>query len=395
MTDSKNKTSKKNIIKYVIIIIILCILAGLLAWWTISDNRDMEHVKYSAFCEMAEEGLVDSVSVSDDILTFHVSGKDGEYYTENPDYDGFKEYLLKNDIEVSYETDADSVLTLIIDIIFDVVLVAIIVGVVIFIRKMSGTFHVTKKPECGFDDIVGLDNVKEDMKQLVKLLENPESYEKKGIRQPNGILLSGPPGNGKTLFARALAGEAGINFIATKATDFQSMYMSVGPAKVKNLFKKARRKAPCIIFIDEFDGLGEKRNYAGQAIDKENNRIVTALLNELDGFQKHKKGVIVVAATNNVEELDPALIRPGRFDRKYNIGNPDFDCIKQLINMYRGSRELSEDVDINLVAQSFKGMSCAAIEAVINEAAMACDREGADKISRTHIMSGIKLVKDY
>ena len=139
-----------------------------------------------------------------------------------------------------------------------------------------------------FNDVVGMDNLKRDMEQIIQIMQHPAEYAKKGIRMPKGILLEGAPGNGKTLFAKALAGEAKVNFIPAKATDFESMLMAIGPMKVKLLFKKARRRAPCIVFIDEFDGIGTRRNYSGSGIETENTRIVTALLNDLDESMHHQ-----------------------------------------------------------------------------------------------------------
>ena len=194
-------------------------------------------------------------------------------------------------------------------------------------------------------------------------MKNPEESKKR----VKGIILEGPPGNGKTLFARALAEESGVNFIATKGADFQGAVMGLGAMKVKMLFKKARNKKPCIVFIDEFDSIGEKRNYAGSGIDKENNRILTTLLNEMDGFSSGK-GVLVVAATNSFQSLDPALIRPGRFDLKYTISNPDQKTRMELLEIYGKGKTFSSDLTPQILATVFDGLSSAAIESVINEA---------------------------
>ncbi|MGN1189414.1 MAG: ATP-binding protein, partial [Candidatus Ornithospirochaeta sp.] len=190
---------------------------------------------------------------------------------------------------------------------------------------------------------------------------------KEGKKKIKGIILEGPPGNGKTLFARALAEESGVNFIATKGADFQGAVMGLGAMKVKMLFKKARNKKPCIIFIDEFDSIGEKRNYAGSGIDKENNRILTTLLNEMDGFSGGN-GVLVVAATNSFQSLDPALIRPGRFDLKYTISNPDHKTRMELLKIYGKDKTFSSELTPEILSTVFDGLSSSAIESVLREA---------------------------
>ena len=238
-------------------------------------------------------------------------------------------------------------------------------GIYRLLKFKITTFKVIRHNDTRFTDIAGLDELKEDIIKTVDILKNPNEYQKIGIKAPTGIMLEGPPGNGKTLFARALAGEGNINFIAAKATDFQSAMMSVGPAKVKMLFKKARRNAPCIIFIDEFDGIGEKRNYAGSGIDKENNRMITALLNEMDGFDQ-SKGVLVIAATNSYKSLDPALIRAGRFDKKYVVPNPDSRTRELLIDLYTKNKSLDESINKEKIISQFGGRCSSEIEAILN-----------------------------
>ena len=186
------------------------------------------------------------------------------------------------------------------------------------------------------------------------------------------------------MFARALAEECGVNFIATKGADFQSALMSMGAMKIKLLFSKARRNRPCIIFIDEFDSIGERRNYAGSGIDKENNRIITTMLNEMDGFSP-SSGILVIGATNSYQSLDPALIRAGRFDLKYHIGNPDTETRKELIRLYTTGRTLSDELNENRLAELFKDLSAAEIETVLNESASIAYAAGGREITLNDI----------
>jgi len=247
-------------------------------------------------------------------------------------------------------------------------------GIIIFtivkvVKSTGENFKVIKHTNIKFDDIAGMDELKNEMSKTVEILKNPKKYKEKGIRPTKGIILEGPPGNGKTLFAKALAGETDVKFIATRGADFQSAMMSIGSRKIKALFKKARKNTPCIIFIDEFDGIGERRNYAGSGVDKENNRIITAMLNEMDGFESGE-GVLVIAATNSYSSLDSALIRPGRFDLKFNISNPDINTRIKLIELYTKNKVLDKSIDKSRLAESFENLSCSAIETILNEASM-------------------------
>ena len=326
-------------------------------------------VSYADFYQYFQEQKLESVTFSGDSLLFtlKIDGKQ-KFKTQNPDSPSLKEELLRGGVEVKIEKDGGQILSLI----FDLIFYAFFIGVILFVfRKFIGpnSFKVMHKTGVHFDDIVGMEKLKKDMEQIVRIMKNPSEYAKKGIRMPKGILLEGAPGNGKTLFAKALAGEAKINFIPAKATDFESMFMAIGPMKVKLLFKKARRKAPCIVFIDEFDGIGTTRNYTGSALETENTRIVTALLNELDGFEA-SKGVLVIAATNSIKALDPALIRPGRFDAKLTVPYPDEAARRALVEMYTKGKNPAAECTPSLLVKMFDGFSCAKIESVLNRAAL-------------------------
>lgn len=377
-----------------IFILAIIVFAGIAALWILmSGDAKSTKMEYTKFAECLENGQVETAVIRGDEVLFTLTEDDDRYVTDNPDYDRFKEQLLLHGVDVTVENAGADIFYIVMDIVFDIIFVAILGGAVIFfVTKLGRQFKVIRNVDASFDDIAGMDKLKSDMKQLVALLRSPEEYKNQGIRQPKGVLLVGPPGNGKTLFARALAGEAGMNFIAAKATDFQSMYMSIGPSKIKALFKKARKSRPCIIFIDEFDGIGEARNYAGQAIDKENNRMITALLNELDGFEQNESGILVIGATNNITNLDPALIRAGRFDRKYKLNNPDMVTIKQLISMYLGNRKLADTISKEKLAEFMKGRSCAQIETIINEALMSADRRNSGTVNEDDINEALKVI---
>ncbi|MBR2835991.1 MAG: AAA family ATPase, partial [Coriobacteriales bacterium] len=314
------------------------------------------------------------------------------YWTDNPRTDTFKEELLLRGIKVTEAASGDEIFGIILDIFFFVIIVGSIVALagrlVSFDRT---TFKLVHKTGVTFDDIAGMDALKRELGHVVDVLKNPQKYSSRGMRPIKGIVLEGPPGNGKTLFAKALASEAGVNFIATKGADFQSALMSLGARKIRMLFRKAARHTPCIIFIDEFDAIGERRSYAGTGIDKENNRIITAMLNEMDGFTSHD-GILVIAATNSYASLDAALVRPGRFDLHYTVGNPDLATRKQLVQIYTAQKTLSPDLTTDALAEKFSGLSCAAIESVLNEAATLAALEDSAQINPTHIEHAAKRV---
>lgn len=345
---------------------------------------------YKDFYELAGDGKITSATIKADKIVFKVVGGDSEFIVENPESPTLKEYLLLNGVAVKEEKPADEILSLVFDVFFYLFFFGI---VFIAFRKFisPNTFKVVHKTGVKFDDVVGMDNLKRDMTQVMEIMKNPVAYAKKGIRMPKGILLEGEPGNGKTLFAKALAGEAKVNFIPAKATDFESMFMAIGPMKVKLLFKKARRKAPCIVFIDEFDGIGTVRNYSGSAIETENTRIVTALLNELDGFEP-TQGVLVLAATNSIHALDPALIRPGRFDAKFSVPYPDTKAREQLAAMYLQGKSYAQDVTPSVLGKMFEGFSCAKIEASLNRAALLAGQSGRESFTLEDVRAAVKEV---
>ena len=373
----------KKILQILIIVLALIALAFLFIpedFYQKILNPESAAYTYKEFYEMAGENKISYVVIKEKKIKFSLTENPGNFYfVENPSSPTLKEYLLLNNVSVKEEASAESIISLIFDIFFYLFFFGIII---IAFRKFisPNTFKVVHKTGVKFDDIVGMDNLKRDMKQVMQIMKAPEEYAKRGVRMPKGILLEGEPGNGKTLFAKALAGEAKVNFIPAKATDFESMFMAIGPLKVKLLFKKARAKAPCIVFIDEFDGIGTVRNYSGTAIETENTRIVTALLNELDGFEP-SNGVLVLVATNSIHALDPALIRPGRFDAKFSVPYPGSEERKALVRMYCRGKAYDDEVSESLLAKMFEGYSCAKIEACLNRAALLCSQEGREKFN--------------
>lgn len=376
-----------------------------------SSSKNQNLYDYKTFYSLVQEGKVLDATIKPNKIIFHLksdlpnlsnsetsleksenqnkkSAKNITYIVENPNSPTLKEFLLLNNVKVKEEKSGEEIFSKIMDLIFYLIFFAII-GFV-FVKFVSpNTFKVVHKTGKSFKDVVGMDSLKKDMLQIMDIMKNPSAYEKKGIRMPKGILLEGKPGNGKTLFAKALAGEAKVNFIPAKATDFESMFMAIGPMKVKLLFKKARTKAPCIVFIDEFDGIGTRRNYSGSAIETENTRIVTALLNELDGFQANQ-GILVLAATNSISALDEALIRPGRFDAKVTVPFPDENSRKELIKMYSVNKDLDSECSVEKLAVLFNGFSCAKIESVLNRAALLSKQSQKAKISLEEIKLAIK-----
>ena len=363
-----------------LIVAVLC-AAAYFSWDYFASSG--EKISYKEFWQSVEREEISSVKFEGEKIYFEKTSADGSvknsFVTDNPQSPVLAEELMKRGISVSVAKDGTEILSLIFDLIFYLFFFGVIF---IAFRKFisPNTFKVVHKTGVKFDDVVGMDNLKRDMVQVMEIMKKPAEYAKRGIRMPKGILLEGEPGNGKTLFAKALAGEAKVNFIPAKATDFESMFMAIGPLKVKLLFKKARRRAPCIVFIDEFDGIGTIRNYSGSAIETENTRIVTALLNELDGFEA-SNGVLVIAATNSIKALDPALIRPGRFDAKLTVPYPDEAARRQLVEMYTRGKQPAAECSPETLAKLFNGYSCAKIESVLNGAALLAGQVGRSEFT--------------
>lgn len=366
-----------------LLLIIFILLIGLCAYYFLfSEKSAYKKVSYSEFYESVNQNEVIKAELSENKILYEL--KDGtKLETQNPSSPSLKEFMLLHDVEIQQQADSSEIISTVFDVIFYLFFFGIII---IAFRKFisPNTFKVVHKTGVKFENIVGMENIKKDMTQIVKMMQNPAEYAKKGMRLPKGLLLEGAPGNGKTLFAKALAGESKVNFIPAKATDFESMFMAIGPMKVKLLFRKARKKAPCIVFIDEFDGIGTVRNYSGSAIETENTRIVTALLNELDGFEK-TDGVLVIAATNSIKALDPALIRPGRFDAKLTVPYPDFEARKQLVQMYCKGKNPAPECSPEKLAKMFENFSCAKIETVLNRASLIANQQEKNEFTLSDI----------
>lgn len=271
-----------------------------------------------------------------------------------------------------------------------VLIVGLIIGYLLYQR--FGMFYVIQKgSELSFKDVIGVDEAKTSLVDVVSYLKSPTRFSEMGARPPKGILLSGPPGVGKTILARALAGECNANFIAVTGSDFTSKFYGAGIQRVKALFRTARQKAPCIIFIDEADGIG-RRTEQSSAVDAESNRIINQILTEMDGFHP-AAGVIVIGATNFASSLDPALTREGRFDQKITVSLPGVDDRKSLFEHYLGKSRASADIDCEQLARMSIGMSPASISYIVTKAAFLAAKAGHKQLDTSHILESIDVFR--
>jgi cell division protease FtsH len=255
-------------------------------------------------------------------------------------------------------------------------------------RGMGGLFKTADKPDTRFKDVIGVEEAKDALQDIVAYLRKPKKFAELGAKPPKGIILEGHFGAGKTMLARAVAGEAGVPFIALSGSDFSDMFLGVGVRRVKKLFELARKQAPCVIFIDEIDGLG-KRSGGSSGAETENNRIINALLVELDGFTPGS-GIVVLGATNNVSNLDPALIRPGRFNRTCHLGLPDVDEREALFNLYAGTLRTAGEADFRQLARLSAGLSPASIANSVNSAALLAAKEDANAVTQHHFQRSLE-----
>ncbi len=256
--------------------------------------------------------------------------------------------------------------------------------------KSNAKIYVKSSEGIRFSDVAGEDEAKENLKEIVDYLHNPNRYKEVGAAMPKGILLVGPPGTGKTMLAKAVAGEANVPFFSMSGSEFVEMFVGMGAAKVRDLFRQAKEKAPCIVFIDEIDAIGKKRD--GQiGGNDEREQTLNQLLTEMDGFEENS-GVILLAATNRPESLDPALTRPGRFDRRVPVELPDMKGREEILKVHARKIKVSDDADFGKVARMASGASGAELANIVNEAALRAVRSGRKVVTQADLEESIEVV---
>lgn len=340
-----------------------------------------KEITYQEFQQMLTEKRIESIELNKQTERLTIKDKEKKQYTtESPQYENFKKEILEQGIDVKTTKPSawSGILQTLLSLCFYVLLFFFL------FRYMNiGTFKKAKVvaniPDTKFSDIAGYSEQKEDLVTYVEYLKNPEKFHKKGATMPKGVLLYGPPGTGKTLFARAVAGEAGVPFFSASGSDFIEMFVGVGAKRIRSLFESAREKAPCIIFIDEIDAIGSKRNALSNS---EQTQTINALLTEMDGFQK-ETGILVLATTNQPDALDPALVRSGRFDSHISIPLPATTEERELIiEVHKKNRTFSEDIDFKELAKQWIGFSGADIENILNEATIISTKKGFDEVTK-------------
>ena len=257
--------------------------------------------------------------------------------------------------------------------------------------KSSAKVYIASETGIKFSDVAGEEEAKENLMEIVDFLHNPQKYQSIGAKMPKGVLLVGPPGTGKTLLAKAVAGEANVPFFSISGSEFVEMFVGMGANKVRDLFRQANEKAPCIVFIDEIDTIGKKRDGSGLGGNDEREQTLNQLLTEMDGFEA-SKGVVILAATNRPETLDPALLRPGRFDRRVPVELPDLKGREDILRVHAKKVRLGDDVDLNAIARAASGASGAELANMINEAALRAVRQGRQYVNQSDLQESIEVV---
>ena len=257
--------------------------------------------------------------------------------------------------------------------------------------KSNAKVYIASETGIKFSDVAGEDEAKENLMEIVDFLHNPQKYREIGAKMPKGVLLVGPPGTGKTLLAKAVAGEADVPFFSISGSEFVEMFVGMGANKVRDLFKQANEKAPCIVFIDEIDTIGKKRDGSGMGGNDEREQTLNQLLTEMDGFEG-SKGVVILAATNRPETLDPALLRPGRFDRRVPVELPDLQGREEILKVHAKKVKLADDVDFNAIARAASGASGAELANMVNEAALRAVRQGRKFVTQADLQESIEVV---
>ena len=385
----------------VFVIIVMMILQSIIV------RPQVEVVPYSKFLKMVENGKITSVEISDQRLVgFEKPASKEErpktYVAVRVQDNELIDFLKKHNVTFYGKYENPWVKNFLFSWVIPL-LILYLIWMVLF-KKLGKTFDagvmsfgknkakIYAENETGvkFDDVAGVDEAKQELKEIVDFLKNPAKYAKMGARLPKGVLLVGPPGTGKTLLARAVAGEAGVPFFSMSGSDFVEMFVGVGAARVRDLFRQAQEKAPCIIFIDELDALGKARGITPYAND-EREQTLNQLLTEMDGFNT-SKGIVILAATNRPEILDPALLRPGRFDRQILVDRPDLNGRYEILKVHTRNVNLDPEVDLKKIAAATPGFVGADLANIVNEALLLAIRKGRDRVKMEDFDEAIERV---
>ena len=379
-----------------VMIMFLLVLSVVFYAIAFSGNRNSKEVYLSEFIDCLEKNTVNTVTIRQNtdvptgVVYFNIDSDKTNYYFYTADTVQIQNMLVQYQnngaklkwtfTDVQSKTDVWTIISI-------VLTIGVMIFVVIMITRANGgganaqmmnfgksRAQLVKGSKTTFKDVAGLQEEKEDLEEIVDFLKDPKKYTNLGARIPKGILLVGPPGTGKTLLAKAIAGEAGVPFFSISGSDFVEMFVGVGASRVRDLFEEAKKNAPCIVFIDEIDAVARQRGAGLGGSHDEREQTLNQLLVEMDGFAVNE-GIIVMAATNRVDILDPAILRPGRFDRKIGVSRPDVKGREAILKVHARNKPLGDDVDLQRVAQTTAGFSGADLENLLNEAAIIAAKE--------------------
>ena len=397
---------KKPLIYYYIVAMVVILLLNIFVFPAVLE-RSVVEVSYDKFISMVDDGAVTAVARDDQQITFLANdenGKERVYKTGDWAYEDLTDRLLSAGVKFEKEipTRTSPLLSLLVSWMLPIFFFLFLGNMLS--KKLAGmggnamTFgksnaKIYAETETGktFADVAGQDEAKEALTEIVDFLHNPGKYAQIGANLPKGALLVGPPGTGKTLLARAVAGEAHVPFFSISGSEFVEMFVGMGAAKVRDLFKQAGEKAPCIVFIDEIDTIGKKRDSQFGGGNDEREQTLNQLLTEMDGFDG-TKGVVILAATNRPESLDPALLRPGRFDRRIPVELPDLAGREAILKVHAGHVRLEEGIDFNVIARATSGASGAELANIVNEAALRAVRMGRGRVSQADLQESVETV---
>ena len=403
------KSPKKPLLYYYVVALLVVMLFNFIAMPWMAEHQ-IKEVDYNTFVTMTEQGEVGKVEIQqqDNRILFTSADEKTVYKTAMVPDDGLVQRLLDAGVSTT-GTEIEQTSTL-------VSILAWVLPIIIFValgqymsrkmmEKMGGggnsmmfnmgksnaKVYVKSAEGIKFDDVAGEDEAKENLTEVVNYLRDPSKYQEIGASMPKGILLVGPPGTGKTMLAKAVAGEANVPFFSMSGSEFVEMFVGMGASKVRDLFKQAKEKAPCIVFIDEIDAIGQKRSGGQYGGNDEREQTLNQLLTEMDGFEGNN-GVIILAATNRPESLDPALTRPGRFDRRVPVELPDLKGREAILQVHAKKIKIAEDVDFNKVARMASGASGAELANIVNEAALRAVRDGRRFATQADLEESIEVV---